>query len=438
MGVAVIDLGLDRAPPDIDALPRPVHRERARRAFGLIVTVMLLLGASAAPGPVGFGPLRVIPNETGDRITVLQDRVYIVGAGEPERVMSAYALPSADPLWTVPFRADGQVRHVFAAGNAVLVVMFQPHIGYGTLVAFDSRTGARLWRTDSWLADRVDAAHALVYRRSAAADASSVSARNMPTEVSGVDPFTGRVLWQQVIPPQARYERVIVGGEMHRSVLVPHGSGQAEVRDVRTGELLATGEIVPAKAALLDLRAIDHVLLARYALAGQPDYRLTAYDVDTLRLLWTVLAPAREFDPFACDRYICLRAQGGVVALDRASGGVRWRTDRAIWGYSRGRLLGWQQGGNLTVVDAATGRTVHELPGWWGLGPAGDVSGRWVIARPAQAVSSIWVGLLDVDDLSVRTVGSAAGVSRDTCRLGTGAVVCELLAGGAGVWQYRT
>jgi len=431
MAAGFIELGTDRQLPDIDAAPPPPRRRNMAAAIAL--TVLLAVGASAAPGGPGLRGPAIVRSAIADRSVVLADRVYVMSAGTGQRRLSTFALPTGHHLWTVPFAADGQPAQVLEAGQTVLVSTYEPHLGRGKVFAFDRARGWPLWQRDTWMADVVDDGSALIYLR-------GIGGRPpfTVTEVSAVDGRTGRTRWTVTIPGSSRFERVSTGDGKRWGVVMPVRGAEAEVWDLRTGTVAARGPVVPAGATLLDLVAVGGMLLSRYTVRGAAAHRIAAYTVDDLALQWVVRAPSsRDFYPVDCGALVCVGAEGAVTALDPRSGAVAWRAPYHEISGTGERLFAHGRDGELAVLASDSGRSVRILPGWEVLGPLGRDNRRQVVARSVPGTSRIWVGVLDVGEAVVHPLGLASGVLSSSCRTGAGSVVCELIRGGVGVWTIR-
>jgi outer membrane protein assembly factor BamB len=450
----VIDLGLDREPPELRRRPR----RSWRREFGVVVAcgVLLALAGSATPSAPALRGPTIVHSALADRAIVLMDRVYLVGSGEPERSVSAFSLPTGGPLWRTPFRAEGQLRRLAIAGDSVLLSMYDPLFGRGRVYAFDGRDGRPLWDAEAALVDVVDDGTGLIYRRAEGYPSGTTS------EVVAVDARTGRVRWSGVVPSRARFERVGAGngdgggagsggsggsgdgggdGDAARvrwAVTVPEDNAPAQVWDLHTGAIVAQAAVTPDGAELLDLRAAAGVLLARYAMLDGTGQRLAAYAVDTLAPLWAVRAPSiREFYPSACGGLLCVAGDDAITALDPRTGAMAWRAEYEEVTGGGGSLFGLATDGRLAVLAPETGVAVASLPDWRILGPAGADGRIQLVARAVPGANRVFVGLLDPAAAAVRTLGSASGVLAPSCRTGAGSLVCELISGGVGVWTYR-
>jgi outer membrane protein assembly factor BamB len=432
----VIDLGLDREPPDLGH-KRPRRRFWLRESAAAVVCAFaLVLAGSAAPSAPALSGPTIVRSAPADRAVVVLDRVYIIGSGEPERTLSAFSLPRGGQLWRVPFRAEGQVRQVTTAGGTVLLAMYDPLFGRGRVYAFDERDGRPLWNDDAWLVDVVDDGTGLIYRR-----AGDGFPPGTTSEVVAVDTHTGRARWSGVIPSRARFERVFDrdGTRLRWAVTVADRNDPAQVWDLHTGAVVAERPVIPTGAELLDLRAAAGVLLARYGTPDGTSPRLAGYDVATLTRQWVVPAPSiREFYPSACGELLCIAGDGAMTALDPRTGAMAWRAEyEQVTGGGGGSLFGLGTDGQLAVLAPETGIAVASLPDWQILGPAGTDGLLQLVTRAVPGSNRIYVGLLDPSEAAVRTLGSASGVLAPSCRTGPDSLVCELISGGVGVWTYR-
>lgn len=442
-GPVVIDLGeVRRDPPEPTPEP-PWSPARRRWLAGLAAaaTLAVTLGAGAPlPRPLAEAS---IPARLGDIAFAEGDRYYVIesGRGRPlaSRTITAYALPDARQLWRMPFRVEGAVRGVGAAGGDLLV---STQLDAGELfeavetVAVAEDTGRELWR-----------------RRAHVEGVTPVRGNILLwTSVDGVPAAdTGRETLDAVAPSAAEVRwsyRVPAGGWLsyryaderptHVVTLLP--AGRVEVRDLEDGRVVAAADgLLPPRQPAEPARYVQ--VAGDLLLVREDRQSITAYGLAGLDLRWRApVDPSTEYVSSACGRLLCVVSRiRGMRVLDPATGATLWSSDR----WSDPRLAGGHlvvNGGDrrtgrdlLVVVDPDTGRQAGELGEWTTLGPAGD-GGRLLGVRVDPRTLRAWFAWLDPDRLTVRVVHVADEVTGD-CEARAGAVICRRLDASVGVWR---
>ena len=365
------------------------RRRRNRPAGGpaapagrLLPCLAVLLFAFATLSAATLPPTRgviTVPAVTGASLLVSNDLALVVdpfGARPTGRTMAAYRLVDGSPLWRVPLPDEaGRFRPVPVGPELLVVTGFRAD-GAGTYTtAYDPATGAVRWHIPAGVIDQAGG-NLLV---------DTYGDGNLPGTVRGVDPRTGRVLWQADKPAgEIGYRSTAEGVDR---VVFSNPAGRVEVRDAGSGAVLAAANIwSPEDRPYGSTHAVGDLLIT---IGGNPS-RATAYGLDKLDRRWRV--PIDEPRVVArCGPLICLQSEaevGGLRAVDPATGAAVW-TDRQ-WSDS------WQAGGLLVTVrynhytrplgddyallDPATGRVVGDLGRWrW---PVGTRSDRLVGVRP--------------------------------------------------------
>ncbi|MBM0260533.1 PQQ-binding-like beta-propeller repeat protein [Micromonospora sp. 4G55] len=332
-------------------------------AAALVLSLVSLAGAAPAAAPTSF----TVPARSTTTAFLSADRLFVV---EPADVpagrggqLTAYAVPAAGdgplaPLWRTPLPAAGTEGAVFVHRDVVLVTagsLDAPRRAF----AFDLGTGRLRWERPGHL---VPAGDALLALETGGAEAG---------RVSSVDPATGRVGWSVATPVEATTYRVRPDG-VDRIVASP-SSGQVEVWDARTGARLRSADIRPGELPVYQRsQSVDELLLVVRDTAAL----VTAYGLDELDRRWEIRLGLVAYFA-ACGPLLCAYGQtGGMWALDRATGDVRWRATR--WHETlverEGRMLVRGPGSgaqdSFAVLDTATGRAVADLGTW-------EVSGRY-------------------------------------------------------------
>ncbi|MER7332294.1 MULTISPECIES: PQQ-binding-like beta-propeller repeat protein [unclassified Micromonospora] len=429
--MTLIDLGELRDEPDREApLPRPPRAVGRPLRVALVLALLVATLAGAAPAPERVSV--VVPARPGSEAFLAGDRFYVVEPAErePEGAVEvrAYALPArapADgrapaPLWRARVPAAGRFWQVQSVPGVVLFSVTGEQT-FGETLALDAATGRERWRQPGhpW----PDLAGTLLVQTA--------------DSVRSVDPASGRALWSVRTPPEGAHFGGVRDGLVKRIVLLT-ADGRAEVRDLRSGDLLHAADLLPdGQPAFGQTVVTDDLLLLVRHQAGA----LTAYGLDGLRPRWEVRLPTVDYVS-ECGGLLCVGGPFvGFRVLDPATGAVRWTGEGWLGVLSGrgGRLLavapGPTTGERLGVLDAATGRQVADL-GAWQLMPWHD-DDRLLAVRPAASGGGLVVGELDVVAGRARVVDVLRDASGE-CRGGAEAVLCRLRTGEIGVWRLRS
>nr|BFE72836.1 hypothetical protein GCM10020092_061370 [Actinoplanes digitatis] len=160
---------------------------------------------------------------------------------------------------------------------------------------------------------------------------------------------TGVVSWATDTTPGVRPDRLVT----------VTAEGRAEVIAPADGSVIATGTLPRAgddSAVTVEGRQLyrDQTVRGRTT--------VTAYDIDTLRRLWTVEQPPGG--SFGCGPVVCIGDGESVSGHDRATGARLWRLSgtAGVYPLAGGHLLAEDgNGARRTVLDATTGRRLAEL-----------------------------------------------------------------------------
>ncbi|MER7420154.1 PQQ-binding-like beta-propeller repeat protein [Micromonospora peucetia] len=430
--MTLIDLGEIRDEPGRE-VPPPRPPRAVGRPLRVALVLAFLVATVAGAAPVAERVSIVVPARLGSEAFIEGDRLYVVepAEGEPEGTVEvrAYALPERAPANDAPpapvwrSRVPAASRFWLQTGPGMVLFSGADQDGVQT-VALDVGSGRERWRQPGhpWW----DSTGILLMQ----------SVGEEGGVVRSVDPPSGRALWS-VPTPRGGAMYSIRDGLVERIVLAPEQGGRAEVRDPRSGALVHAADLRLGELPGFGHTMVAHdLLLAVRSRAGA----VAAYELDGLRLRWEAHLPMVDHVS-DCGELLCVgRREGGITALDPATGAVRWTSGEGWLGVlvaQGGRLLALGAGSvgdRFGVLDAATGREVADLGVAWQLMPWHD-DDRLLAVRPAAAGAGLVVADLDVAAGRARVLDVLRDASGD-CRSRGATVLCRLRTGEFGVWRY--
>jgi outer membrane protein assembly factor BamB len=421
--VSVIDLGELRHGSEPDPLPRPPRAHGRLLRCALVVLLMLVtLAAATVPQP-RRAPV-TIPAVPGSDVMVDGDLLLVVEPTSAARQgrLAAYRLPTGEPVWQAPLSAEARYWGLKPLAGMLLATGYEigPE-GRGTrTIALDRATGAYRWHQPGIASKLIDGN--LLLRDGGETE---------PSIVRAVDPCCGTVRWQ--LPPTTAEISIRDTGYGVDRLVLYQANGLVEVRDATTGAAMASADMRPPSGAPLGIDLIDDLLLAVDRGSGT----INAYGLDRLDRRWTRRSGPIEF-VLDCGPVVCLRTGGNELqALDPATGDVRWRSERWLWGWPyEGRLManitGYGPMEQYVVLDALTGRQLADL-GRWELYQLGD-GGRLVGIR-RHPDGGVLVGELDIGAGKVRILDVLPDAAGE-CQAITGYLVCAAaVAGSSQLWK---
>jgi hypothetical protein len=433
----VIDLGLDREPP-VARLRDWGRRPGLWRPVALALVAVSLFALTTS-GPAPAPSLTLAASLALDRRTdfvVFGDRLYVSEAS-PERagppaehrwLLSAYELPSGRPLWTAPYESSvEQFVDVQPADGLILVTGLVGGEGISTpTTAVDTASGRVRWTLPTRVAVADDGRTGVIggLRRPGEPTGSTVRA---------VDLTTGRDLWKASFPAPTTVRPVPDG----RAVTVTNGHrlGRAEVRDVRTGDVLASRAVLPPGAGPnISVTVGDSLLLGYQEEGGVPG--IAAYAADTLQLRWRRPVTEDDVRRFApCGALVCTPGVGGVEAIDPATGALVWHSTDADAVFDLGGVLvADAQPAGLAAVDPATGRTLFDLGGLENA-PSPRTGHGLISVRRTIGDDRSWLSIAKPHAAAPRPLGVMPYRVWD-CVAGERSVACRVPDDKLSIWTY--
>ncbi|MDG4802142.1 PQQ-binding-like beta-propeller repeat protein [Micromonospora sp. WMMD980] len=369
--MTVIDLGELRDDAPASGAPGRPPRAAGRPFRCAVVLSVALVTLAAAVPPARPAPRR-IPGGTGAAAFLSGDRVYVAlrSTQRPGRDVVAYH--EGRERWRAGMPGTGDVVGLWQQGGRVLAVGTGEGEGWET-VAFDAGTGA-LRRRQSGLA--FPAGDALLLR---------------PVGGPGSQPVRrlavadGRTLWTAPAPDGQDVQFSYGSSGVERILLVPN-AGRTVVLDAVTGARLAVRNLHPEELPGPRTTQATGGLFLETVQTSDAGATVNAYELDTLRLRWTVEMPLVDHLE-QCGGLLCAaRQDGGIRALDPGAGALRWTAERwqSVLRADAGRLLvgaGGTTGDHLAVLEEADGRLVADL-GDWAVLPQSEMTGRIFLTRP--------------------------------------------------------
>jgi outer membrane protein assembly factor BamB len=248
---------------------------------------------------------------------VHEGRIFVY---DTSGTVTAFA-PSGGSAWSVSLAPEGEKSRaagggIAAAGSAVFVAT-----GFGELVALDAATGARHWSF---------ALSAPAHSAPTAADGRVfvVSATNVLHAVNQAD---GVEAWQYAgIPETAGVLSAASPAVANGTVVVPYSSGEVIAFDTATGDLKWADAVVRstrtlAVSGLTDVAA-SPVIYDGVVYATGVSGRTIAVRLADGERLWEQNIGSASTPAVSGNAVFIVDLEDNLVALDRASGSVFWRS----------------------------------------------------------------------------------------------------------------
>jgi hypothetical protein len=410
---SVIDLGLDRSPPE-DQGPRWDPRRwwawwRRALLSGLCLTAVATTTASAPPPSPGLTLLA----ELGENIVHYQiSGDYLILAAE-DAASSVYRLPAGDHLWT---QRDLRLRQsewpdVFYSYNCVEAGT--SGCRESETIAWDAATGARLWSTPGEPVSGTDGRLHLVAGHNYVTATDGETWFRLPDRLEVRDE-TG-VRWSTDSPAGLNY---FVYNGADAPVVVVFDRFSVAAFDAATGAVLGRYRVPgPNEQVSWVLVTYDLLLVSSFRRGGDSAHTLVrAFDPETLtprwQRRWRGEGWVTDCGELLCADWPGVDGQRMGAVLDPDTGADLWVTAGEVWAVGD-RFVVWsadespyrRPADTPRVVAPHTGETLVDLTAWTVVGLS-EAEGTLVLTAPTSAGTA--VALLDPGALAPRYLGSVA------------------------------
>jgi hypothetical protein len=341
------ELMSDAAVIDLDAATGVTQRRAAPARWltaVLVAASVLWLGGAGPPGP-DLAPEHIVEG-VFDRLILDSTHAFTVRGKSASSRIDAYGLGNGVHLWSTAVR--GTVIRVLVESGVLLV-------SADDLVALDAVTGRVRWRQRS---------------ASLLGNAAGVAVvPPTPGVLGGLDIGTGEPRWAADISPSAR---TVIEYEPGRPRIIEmadwYHDGTLDLRDPVTGELRRHLLIGRGADSVSDAYLVGgSLLLGETESAGIRWYEGQNGDAGSLpKIGYTSTAGVVR-----CGAYACIGNNGGLTAIDLATGRQVWHVDH--WNVLRSLTpsvavafdaTGVEGGYTGALIDPATGRVLDALTGW--------------------------------------------------------------------------
>ena len=423
MAVPVIDLGFDRAEPDLS-----VRSSRRLSVLVVLTLVCVFAGPSAAsPAPPRF--VELFESASADSFWLTPQALHIVAAEGTE--LTTYRLDGT-PQWTVPLRrpqrayselqidlADGLILATVSGGTRPLA---------SEISVYDDKTGELRWRAPGGVAFAAPGADKLLLHRD--------------DEFEVVEPRTGAVAWTFRLPPGEQLDVPLPGRAPVDHLLLLDATGLLTVRDLATGQVRAARQL-PGPAAPRYAQSVGPLVLVS---EPRPDgIALSAYDRASLDPQWTVTGLPLETSVVSCPPVLCVTIADGLLVLDPDTGIQLWGGG---WIQAFGLGTPWPDGYLLGerfvavgstemmgfVVTARTGKVVVDMRGWHPA--AGSFGAPQPVVRRRIGGGRVWFGVVRPDLERVEPLGTLDD-AWGPCAAVRDLLACRTIDHRVRVWRVR-
>ncbi|MEV0897272.1 PQQ-binding-like beta-propeller repeat protein [Actinoplanes sp. NPDC049802] len=406
-----------------------------RWILGSLALVLLIALGGAAPAAAPPPPPRIIPLTLRDAIRVSDDRLYLIGPGEPvggpvrTHTVRGYLLPGVTELGVWTAALTGDVFAIADGGDGTLLISHSdPESGRDTVTAVRPGSTEPVWR-------RAGLMFGLSGDRGTALIHDDDEGRHRQAW-HGLDSRTGKVRWTVGSPPDPGGSALRTGyfyTGFPELIYTLHGDGRLEARETGTGRVTVTTRI------LQPVDDITTLWVAGGVLGISHGDETVAYDDTSLAERWRS-GPLVGPDGYLldCKPLICaFTRQDGLAGIDPATGRQVWRQD----GWDSREPLGdhvmlssaARGDPELAVLDTRTGRIIARA-GRWSNGGPGPRPGTAYVHRVDATDNTMRYGVLELATGKVRLLGSADRIAGD-CQFRAGVLICRRLDASAGIWR---
>jgi outer membrane protein assembly factor BamB len=288
------------------------------------------------------------------------------------------------------------------------------------------------------------------------APAGSAAANPADDRLVALDTTTGAASWTRPLDPSTVVVPIAADSGSPAGMVTGSGvttvsglvtlapDGRWQSLDPATGlpratvELPAAATTAGADSPSVRLVSAGRTLVLAAPLAGAGAVVLSGHDPVTLAPQWTVQLPLPSADVVyqPCGNLLCVEGPDSTVAVDPATGTVRWRLDGLVRQAGQRIAVATQVPAtdSTRLVDVATGRVTRTLAHSIVVGTAAPAA-RLVLSRMDGGRTTFSV--LDLDTGDLREVGDATG-RYDSCQADTGYLACRVTDSAAiHLWRIR-
>ena len=423
----IIDLGTERGEPPTYASPRRSTVPAWFPPAVLAVLVLLCTTASAAPVKPPLSAIFSLQVGPADAYALTEGGQLLA---QTFGTLTSYDLGTGRMRWQT-----GQSAPTYRLRTGDGLVLMRPYTfgpGESGTTAISVATGVARWRrTDNVVT--VAGSDTLL----------AVVPSGRPTgpimrvqgSVEAVDPLTGGTRWSVGVPSAAIMIGVPGPADAGARLLLVHDDSTADLRDLDTGQLLASAELPAADYGPDNPAIAGGLILLRHP--GQFGTEISAYDPATLKPLWSEPADG-AYNIAACGDLACVTGPTGIRGVDPATGDQRWVRPQWQSIDQHGTMFvayGEADTGNpLGVIDPDTGKVLIPLDGWQPVDGTGSAD-HLLVTRSVDSGARTMVAVAQLGDPRPRLLAELPAGTGD-CQAVPTRLVCRSVYGELVVWSY--
>jgi hypothetical protein len=442
--VTLIELGDDFAPADRPPSTRVRSvRRQARNAFAVVLIFVLLVAtASAAPGTPRIREILNLPGSTADSLQLYDDGLYVWDNRQPvsQTQVTSYDL-AGRMRWRQVLPGSGPDSSVLQT-NRETIVDANFVDGDAHLIGLDKQSGAKLWDHIAtygngypYIAMVDPRGRMLVYE----------AGRNA-SRLQWLNTRSGTAIWTEQLdgnwsPDFLTDFPALVQSQQGPRMWVVSRTG--EIRGFRLDDRedpvshmlagLAPGATVYDRGV-----TADGATILVTDIFGTFPYRqnavVHAYDVGTFAPRWTADLGDNGAATL-CGPHVCALTNAGVNVVDLANGSVLWSVHSEVaFPIGRNLVVGPYSApgaGPQRLVDGDTGRVITDLSDWT---ITADGQSSLLLVQPTRGYLGVWLARLDADATRPSVLLAAAGIST-RCQATPHIIACRAIDGTMTVWR---